>query len=82
MSETLSYLWPFFLPDSKTSLLLFFTGSVELDQFLVALIGNSPFVGGFVGFFLDLTLPGRYFIRLIIWKVYHAGILVFLNIIA
>ncbi|XP_064606818.1 solute carrier family 23 member 1-like isoform X2 [Liolophura sinensis] len=35
------------------------TGSVEVDRFLVALIGNSPFVGGFVGFFLDLTLPGK-----------------------
>ncbi|CAE1313506.1 SLC23A1 [Acanthosepion pharaonis] len=34
------------------------TGSSEFDQMLSALLGTNMLVGGFLGFFLDNTLPG------------------------
>ncbi|XP_066284496.1 solute carrier family 23 member 1-like [Branchiostoma lanceolatum] len=34
------------------------TGSAEVDQIFTVLLSTSMFVGGFVGFFLDNTVPG------------------------
>ncbi|CAE1313501.1 SLC23A1 [Acanthosepion pharaonis] len=34
------------------------TGSTEFDQILTVLLGTNMFVGGFLGLFLDNTLPG------------------------
>ena len=38
--------------------LLFLLGSDIVDQILTVLLGTSMFVGGFVGFVLDNTIPG------------------------
>lgn len=35
-----------------------FSGVVELDQVLQVLLTTSMFVGGFIGFVLDNTIPG------------------------
>ena len=35
-----------------------FLGSDIVDQILTVLLGTSMFVGGFVGFVLDNTIPG------------------------
>ena len=37
---------------------LVLTGSDEVDQILKVLLETSMFVGGFLGFFLDNTIPG------------------------
>eukprot|EP00106_Octopus_bimaculoides_P012464 XP_014779906.1 PREDICTED: solute carrier family 23 member 1-like [Octopus bimaculoides] len=34
------------------------TGNAELDQVLQILLGSNMFVGGFIGFVLDNTIPG------------------------
>lgn len=36
------------------------SGVVELDQVLLVLLTTSMFVGGFFGFILDNTIPGKY----------------------
>ncbi|XP_060587640.1 solute carrier family 23 member 2-like [Ruditapes philippinarum] len=36
------------------------TGNEELDQVIKVLLGTAMFVGGFVGFLLDNTVPGSY----------------------
>lgn len=38
--------------------MMLFTGVVELDQLLQVLLTTSMFVGGFIGFVLDNTIPG------------------------
>ena len=38
---------------------LVLTGSAEFDQILKVLLETSMFVGGFLGFFLDNTIPGK-----------------------
>ena len=37
----------------------FYTGNSELDQVILVLLNTSMFVGGFVGFILDNTVPGK-----------------------
>jgi hypothetical protein len=36
------------------------TGSLVIDQLLQVLLGTSMFVGGFLGFILDNTVPGKF----------------------
>ena len=36
------------------------TGSEELDQTLTVLLSTSTFIGGFLGFILDNTIPGNF----------------------
>ena len=35
------------------------TGSQPVDQIIVVLLSTSMFVGGFIGFVLDNTIPGK-----------------------
>lgn len=41
-----------------TKVMTLFSGVVELDQVLQVLLTTSMFVGGFIGFVLDNTIPG------------------------
>jgi len=51
---------------------LVLTGSAEFDQILKVLLETSMFVGGFLGFFLDNTIPGTPEERgLIAWNNQH-----------
>eukprot|EP00090_Calanus_glacialis_P008365 TRINITY_DN16685_c0_g1_i3.p1 TRINITY_DN16685_c0_g1~~TRINITY_DN16685_c0_g1_i3.p1 ORF type:complete len:575 (-),score=125.95 TRINITY_DN16685_c0_g1_i3:271-1995(-) len=51
---------------------LVLTGSDEVDQILKVLLETSMFVGGFLGFFLDNTIPGSPEERgLIAWNAQH-----------
>lgn len=38
--------------------MMMFLGVLELDQVLQVLLTTSMFVGGFIGFVLDNTIPG------------------------
>ena len=51
---------------------LVFTPSPEFDQILKVLLETSMFVGGFLGFLLDNTIPGSPEERgLIAWEAQH-----------
>uniref|UniRef100_A0A674PBF3 Solute carrier family 23 member 4 n=1 Tax=Takifugu rubripes TaxID=31033 RepID=A0A674PBF3_TAKRU len=50
------------------------TGLVELDQVLQVLLTTSMFVGGFIGFILDNTIPGSKHERgILAWNEAHEG---------
>ncbi|XP_075458682.1 solute carrier family 23 member 2-like isoform X2 [Ascaphus truei] len=51
------------------------TGIVQLDQVILVLLTTGMFVGGFLGFFLDNTIPGTKEERgIIAWKEVHGEI--------
>ena len=37
-----------------------FSGNEEVDRVLTVLLSTAMFVGGFIGFVLDNTVPGKY----------------------
>ncbi|XP_030913403.1 solute carrier family 23 member 1-like [Geospiza fortis] len=58
---------------SKNSALLK-TGIIQLDQVILVLLTTGMFVGGFLGFILDNTIPGTQEERgLLAWKQSHKG---------
>lgn len=53
------------------------SGVVELDQVLQVLLTTSMFVGGFLGFILDNTIPGIFLTDLYYHFIYFIGITMF-----
>ena len=48
------------------------SGNEELDQVVKVMLGTAMFVGGFIGFILDNTVPGNVsYIRSFFTKYYH-----------
>lgn len=52
-------------------------GVKEVDQVLHILLTTNMFVGGFLGFFLDNTIPGRLIKRMVFvcYKVWNIALL-------